>query len=133
MNIKTLDFNSLYGKEKLALQVSTYSDNKNLFIGLWSKNGADFEPYTDLTKNLGIKLNANEAFVKTFDENEGLFSFITKHKLGEVLPEKGRSGFCEYHKIAFNMERLAEFDSDGVKNHLKFHEPHVKQKTDIAR
>jgi hypothetical protein len=128
MDIKTIDFDWAYGKQTLAIEVKTYKDNGNLYVGLWAKDGDVFEPFTDLTKNLGQRLKPNEAYVKTFDENEGFLDFILDNRLGTVLPEKGRSGFCEYHKIAFDMDKLAEFNPEGVKEHLK-HQSTMQEKT----
>lgn len=121
MDIKTLQFDWKYRKKpiKLALQVQSYQMNGNLYIGLRWKNGSQYESFTDLTVNLGNKLKSNEAYVKTFGENEGLLDFILKNQLGTLLPEKGYSGFNEYLKIAFDMERLKEFDPDGVKNYME--------------
>ncbi|TEB17101.1 hypothetical protein Psfp_00835 [Pelotomaculum sp. FP] len=123
MDIKTLQFNWKYRKNpiKLAIQVQSYQMNGNLYIGLWWKNGGRFESFTDLTVNLGKTLKPNETYVKTFNENEGLLDFILKNQLGTLLPEKGYSGFNEYLKIAFDMERLKEFDPDGVKEHMESH------------
>ena len=133
MERNTLDFDWKYGKETLAIQVDSYQENQNLFIALWSKENGEFEPFTDLTKNLSVKLKVNEAFVKTFDENEGLLAFITENQLGKILPEKRRSGFSEYPKIAFDMEKLAEFDPIGVKMHLKTHSKAIKKKSGQMR
>ena len=132
-DIKTLHFTGPWGEEELVPRVKSYRDNNNLSIGLLAVGEYGLEPCATMTINLGIKLPANEAFVKTFDENEGLLEFIKEHKLGEVLPQKGRSGFCEYHKVAFDMKKLAEFDPLGVKAHAERHETPSKQKTDSAR
>ncbi|MHB1032991.1 MAG: DUF4313 domain-containing protein [Pirellulaceae bacterium] len=132
MDIKTLQFNWKYRKNpiKLAIQVQSYQMNCNLYIGLWWKHGGSIEPFTDLTVNLGKTLKPNEAYVKTFDENEGLLDFILKNQLGTLLPEKGYSGFNEYLKIAFDMERLKEFDPDGFKEHM---ESHAKAQNRLAK
>ena len=44
--------------------------------------------------------------------------FIKKHKLGVFLPEVGFSGYCTYAKVAFDMERLKEFDPKGMEEYL---------------
>lgn len=139
MDIKTLQFHWKYRKNpiKLAIEVQSYQMNGNLYIGLWWKNSGQFESFTDLTVNLGNKLKPNEAYVKTFGENEGLLDFILKNQLGTLLPEKGYSGFNEYFKIAFDMERLKEFDPDGVKNYMESHAKKqnrsAKKKSDLER
>ena len=129
MKIKTLDFAGKYGQEKLAIQIDSYQENQNLYISLWSKENDEFELFTDLTMNLGEKLKANESFVKTSAENEGLLSFIIENQLGTILPEIKRSGYCDFIKIAFDMKKLAEFDPDGVRKHMKIHDKLMKKKS----
>ena len=60
----------------------------------------------------------NEAYIDHFLSKENL-RFIKKHKLGVVLPEIGFSGYCAYAKVAFDMERLREFDPKGVEGYLQ--------------
>ena len=45
-------------------------------------------------------------------------SFIRKYKLGEVLQRVGHSGFCDYRLVRFDLEKLAEYDREGVKKFL---------------
>lgn len=48
-----------------------------------------------------------------------MLAFIKKHHLGVILPEVEFSGYCSYAKVAFDMERLKEFDPKGVEEHLR--------------
>lgn len=75
--------------------------------------------YAFLTVNLPKEpLQANEAFIKDFDENTGLLDFVLKNQLGTLCPERGCSGRCSYPKIAFDMEKLREFDPEGTEKYL---------------
>ena len=58
----------------------------------------------------------NEAYISDFNSRANL-EFIERHKLGKVLPDEGYSGFCRYAKVAFDLERLAEFDEEGIKQY----------------
>ena len=85
-----------------------------------------------LTVNLPTQpvKSLNEAYIKTCDENEGLLDFVLKNRLGKLLPEIGHSGFCIYPKIAFDMERLKEFDPEGTERYLRYAQ---RQKTPRKR
>lgn len=119
---KTLGFDWQFGHEEMALQVAFYANNGGLYVGLYNKTEDGFESFGDLTVNLPMSsmfpLKPNEAYISDFASREKL-AFIKKHKLGVVLPETGFSGYCSYAKVAFDMERLKEFDRKGVEEHLR--------------
>lgn len=128
---KTLGYDWEYGHEELEIRVSTYLYENHLFIGLHQME--DGEPFGDLTVNLPLsRLEYNEAYIDNFDA-ENKLKFIRKHRLGEVLPEKGHSGYCEYYKVAFDMERLQELDPDGVEQYRKRRGMEKKQQTQKKR
>ena len=120
--IKTLGFDWEFGHEELALEVSSYANNGCLYIGLHNKTEEGFDQFGNLTVNLPmssmIPPEPNEAYIDHFLSKENL-RFIKKHKLGVVLPEIGFSGYCAYAKVAFDMERLREFDPKGVEGYLQ--------------
>lgn len=118
--IKTLPFDWEFGQEEVALVVSSYGDNGSLYVGLYCKEEDGFEPFGDLTVNLrenNLKGRSNAAFID-HDFSRDKLRFIKRHKLGTVLPEKGYSGFCEFSRVAFDLERLKEFDREGVERYL---------------
>ena len=65
----------------------------------------------------GENIKINEAFISDFECKYKL-SFIRKYKLGEVLQRVGHSGFCDYRLVRFDLEKLAEYDREGVKKFL---------------
>lgn len=118
--MKTLPFDWEFGQEEVALVVSSYADNGSLYVGLYCKEEDGFEPFGDLTVNLrenNLKGRSNAAFID-HDFSRDKLRFIKLHKLGTVLPEKGYSGFCEFSRVAFDLERLKEFDREGVERYL---------------
>lgn len=118
--MKTLPFDWEFGQEEVALVVSSYADNGSLYVGLYCKEEDGFEPFGDLTVNLrenNLKGRSNVAFID-HDFSRDKLRFIKLHKLGTVLPEKGYSGFCEFSRVAFDLERLKEFDREGVERYL---------------
>lgn len=120
--IKTLGFDWQYGHEEMALQVASYANNGCLYIGLYNKTEDGFESFGDLTVNLPVSSmfppEPNEAYINDFASRDKL-AFIKKHQLGVILPEVGFSGYCSYAKVAFDLERLREFDPKGVEEHLR--------------
>lgn len=121
MDIKSVPFHNAFGEYELTVTVCSYAVNKRLAIDLLCKEDGYWEPYAFLTVNLPeVPLQANEAFIKDFDENAGLLEFVLKNKLGKILPgQEGCSGFCTYPRIAFDMEKLREFDPEGTEKYLR--------------
>ena len=103
--IKTLGFDWEFGHEELSLQVSSYANNGCLYVGLYNKGEEGFEPFGDLTVNLPmssmIPPESNEAYISGSFSREKL-QFIKKHA-----------------KVAFDMERLREFDPKGMEEYLR--------------
>lgn len=127
MDIQTLPFHNRFGNYDLTLAVETYEDNGRLAVELLCLEEDYLEPYAMLTVNLpGEAVKPNEAFIKDFDENQGLLQFVLDNHLGTLCPERGFSGFYSYPKIAFDMEKLKEFDKEGTEQHL--HEVGKRQK-----
>ncbi len=111
---KTLRYNWEFGRETVAIRVSSYRNNGNLYVGLCHKEGREWEDFGDVTINLPYQfLEPNEAFI-TGDFTKDMLHFIKEHKLGKVLNETGRSGYATYQRVAFDLARLAEFDPEGV-------------------
>lgn len=120
MDIKSAPFHSPYGDYELTVTVCSYAQNGRLAVNLLCKEGDFWEPYAFLTVNLPNEpLQANEAFIKNSAENAGLLDFVLKNQLGKLCPEVGRSRFCTYPKIAFDLEKLREFDPEGTEKYLR--------------
>ena len=105
------------------LKVDSYVDNNSLYIGLFRMEDGCLECFADLTTNLpsaplgGI----GEAYID-HDFSKEKLRFIRQHKLGEVLPDTASSGYCIYHKVAFNLDKLAELDPEGTKAFIEVHD-----------
>ena len=52
--------------------------------------------------------------------------------MGKQIPGIGYSGFNEYIKVKFDLERLKEFDPGGTAGYLEQH-PEVQKETDIKK
>ncbi len=120
MDVKSVPFHSPYGDFELTVTVRSYAQNRRLAVTLLCKEDEFWEPYASLTVNLPHEsLQANEAFIKDSAENAGLLDFVLTNQLGKLCPETGRSGFCTYPKIVFDMEKLREFDPEGTQEYLR--------------
>ena len=49
---KTLRYNWEFGRETVAIRVSSYRNNGNLYVGLCHKEGREWEDFGDVTINL---------------------------------------------------------------------------------
>ena len=116
---KTLGYDWEYGHEEVAIRVSSYRNNENLYVGLCHREEGEWEDFGDVTINLPFSfLEPNEAYI-TGDFTKDMIRFIKAHKLGKVLDETAKSGYGTYQKVAFDLARLAEFDPEGVAEHCK--------------
>jgi len=131
MDRKTLRFDSeYYGNYDVALEVDTCTSDNSLYICLLAKyeDSTNFEPHANLTIDLGKDLKPNEAFIYAYGSDKGMLELVVNNRLGKELPEIARIDLKRYPKIAFDMERLKEFDPEGVKKHLKKHEKSFNKK-----
>lgn len=118
---KTLDYEWELGHEKLMLQVGSYMQENRLYIDLLKEGEYGLESFGELTVNLPYEpVEPGEAFIPDFGAKSKV-AFIRKYRLGKVLPEVGMSGFCQYTKVAFDLDRLAEFDPKGVCDFCRLH------------
>lgn len=116
-----LEFVWQYGVEEIRLNVGQYVHGNRLYIGMDYREDGEWESFDDLTVNiLHEPTTANEAYISDLF-SDAKIAFIQKHKLGVVLEEVGRSGFCIYRKVAFDMDRLRELDPQGVERYLNTH------------
>ncbi len=103
--------------ENVSLRVHLYKSGMRLAILLYSIGEWGFEePYTRMTINIPsapFELKENEAFIDMRYAGKELLTFIHKNQLGIVIP--GKMFNC-FPLVAFNMDKLREFDFDGVEN-----------------
>lgn len=126
MNKKVLRFDWKYGTEEVVLSIFSYDFNNSLYIGLMNKTEGtdgnteeDYDDFCDVTVNLRESdVKINEAYISG-DFTKDLLRFIDKYNLGKILPEYGYSGFCRYHKVAFDLEKLREYDPEEVAEYLE--------------
>lgn len=111
---KKLRFKWELGDEMVSLHVNQYAYDGRLHIGMINYGEDGPEPFADMTINLpAYDLEDNEAFING-DISKDLLRFIRENKLGKVLPYTVKSGYGRYAAVAFDLEKLAEYDPSGV-------------------
>ncbi len=118
---KMLRFGNGEDAVEVAVTVSSYKVGERLYIGLYSMGDMGLEPFSNLTINLPYNpAGVNEGYIERND-CKNLVEFIERYQLGRILPEKGYSGYAEYIKAAFDLDKLAEYDPAGVEAYRHLH------------
>lgn len=119
--VKKVVFDWELGSDIVSLEVGSYAFGGGIYIEMISHGEDGPESFADVTTNIpGYRQDPNEAFING-DISKDLLKFIRKYKLGEVYPDKARSGYGEYSIVEFNLARLKEFDPKGGKKFMKLH------------
>lgn len=107
-----MDRKSLKFKNKeLYLQVGQYKNNGSLAIVAYTKD----EFYGDITINLsGYSVDENEGFIKPINKDSGLEMILIKNGIIKEIITTVNCNMGKYDMVAFNLEKLKEYDSLGV-------------------
>lgn len=98
------------------IEVNSYARGESVYVGLVHMEDGQMESFADLTINIPFSdLEINEAYISDFAVNSKL-KFIEEHKLGTILPDTVSSGYAIYHKVVFDLDRLAELDPKGMED-----------------
>lgn len=118
---KKVPFRWALGDETVSLHVSSYAYGNGLYIGVTSYSEDGAEPFADMTVNIPeCQLAPNEAIISG-DISKDLLRFIKENKLGVKLPCEVVSGYSRYAVVAFDLNKLKEFDPKGVTEYMKLH------------
>lgn len=119
-NKKTLNFEG----EELFLEVSEYLNTGNLAILAYTKE----EFYGDITINLtGYSIDMDEGFINTLTKDLGLEKRMIQEGIIKKVITKARYNMGEYDLVKFDIEKLKEYDSTGVKRYEEEHEEEFEQ------
>ena len=110
---KTLNFDG----DKLFLEVSQYRSNMNLAIVAYTEE----EPYGDITINLpGMWLEDNEGFINSYNKSGGLEKEIIEKGIIKEVQGTRKYNYGEYDLVTFDLEKLKEYDPDGVEKYEQY-------------
>ena len=111
---KKVPFKWQFGEETISLHVNRYQYGDRLYIGMIDHGEDGPEPFADMTVNIPqYSLEPNEAFING-DISKDALNFIKENKLGKVLPYTVQSGYGRYAVVAFDFDKLKDFDPKGV-------------------
>lgn len=114
---KKLELKTQWGTtEQVSIEINTYLNNGNMYIGLSSTEDGYPEPYGDVTVNLGDKVPDFCGYVDTNNMPE-LEKFLVDNDIGEFTGFVQRSGFCVYPLYMFNVDKLRELCPDGMETY----------------
>ena len=109
---KQLPFEYLGTTTMVVLHVGHYEPSGRLAIELQQEGLFGLESFVRMTVNLpaAAPLEANETFIDNALVGDDILWFIEENSLGKELsvPYEG------YKAVAFNMDKLYEYDPDGV-------------------
>ncbi len=116
MNNKIIEFN----QGKAILRVSNYQYGNRLYVGAIMIE--DNEPFGDITVNL-LDLPISDSAEGFIDDlvNSDTFDLIPKLKeLGIIKESYGKvnCNYGSYEYVKFDLEKLKEYDKDGVEKYL---------------
>ena len=110
----TLKLKTQFGTtENVTLTVSTYMDNKSLYVGMTTEEDGFPEPYGDVTVNLLASVPPYCAFVDTNNMPE-LEDFLVENGIAEFTGLEQKSGYCSYPLYQFDVEKMRELCLDGM-------------------
>ena len=99
--------------EHVTLSVSSYLDNKSLYVGMMTADDDIPEPYGSVTVNLSGTVPAYCAYidVNNMPEAEG---FLVENGIAEFTGMMQDSGLCTYPLDRFKPERMNGLCHDGM-------------------
>lgn len=93
---------------KARFEKSEYANNGNLYIGVatWDEEYEYWEPWCDLTVNLGVSLPGNEAYLDTNNCAPEIIQCLMDKGYAVDTGMVKYSGFCTYPLVRFTEEFL---------------------------
>ena len=116
---KIFEIDMPLGKAEVSLFVATYAYNGQMYIGLDRHTEDSVDHLCELTAYVpGISPTTGVTFLNP-DVEKHMDALVREHALGTVLPIRMNKNSRTYSIVVFNMERLSEYDPEGVRNYLE--------------
>ena len=109
--MNTLTLNAWGAEHSISFRLANYAENNNLYVGMITHDEEWPEPWSDLTVNLGVKLEPNIAFIDVNDNGWQIIDWLIENNLGQPTTLEMISGFCTYPEFEFNMPELMKYMS----------------------
>lgn len=98
-----------YPNLEFTLNTNTYANNNNTYVGITCIENGLPEPYSDLTVNLCIKLESNQAFIDINNNERSLIKYLTDNGFIKYMGIERHSGFVMYPLCELNIEKINEY------------------------
>ncbi len=104
-----MKFKSAFGKEyEVELNVSSYSNNGCMYVGLTTKEDGHIEPFGNATVNISHTPAPDYCGYLDTNNLPTIEKFVRENDLGEPTGVVGFSGYCTYPLYKFNADKLRE-------------------------
>lgn len=88
---------------------NTYANNKNTYVGITCIDDGIPEPYCDLTVNLCIKLESNQAFIDINNNERPFIKYLADNGFITYMGIDCPFGFVVYPLIELNIKKINEY------------------------
>lgn len=98
-------------------EICTY-ENRNMAIRLYTKGQWGFEPWSNLTVNVGACAR-NCACIDVNNNGQGILDWISANELASPTGRVVRSGYVEYPEYRFDAAALRVLDREGYEDYCR--------------
>ena len=98
-----------YPNLEFYFNTNTYANNKNTYVGVTCIEDGFHEPYSDLTVNLNVKLEKNQAFIDINNNESEFIRYLTDNGFITYMGMDKPSGFVVYPLCELNIEKINEY------------------------
>lgn len=89
--------------------IETYTTNGNTYVGIDCKEDDFWEPYANLTVNLDMILNSNQAFIDANNLDGEFIKYLEEQGFISNTGLKRQSGFVLYPLYTLNLDKIEEY------------------------
>ena len=89
--------------------IKTYTTTGNTYVGIDSKEDGFREPYANLTVNLDMILENNQAFIDTNNLDDEFIKYLKEQGFISNTGLKRQSGFVLYPLCTLNLDKIEEY------------------------
>lgn len=98
-----------YPDLEFMFNTNTYANNDNTYIGITCIEDEIPEPFSDLTVNLCIKLESNQAFIDINNNERTFIQYLADNGFITYTGIERPSGFVIYPLFELNIKKINEY------------------------
>ena len=100
----------------ITFELASYSENGNLYVGMFTEDEGYTVPWSGLTVNLSVKCAPNRAFIDVNNNGSNIINWLERNNLGRATGASMPSGWCIYPEFEFNMDELMKHVTEDYRN-----------------